>query len=132
MALYNESLSALALSPALRLATANGVTIDRTPAGNPYEQLLFVVIAGAITDGTHTIAVQHSDDGSTWVNVPAGQINGALAALTTAQSNSIAEVGVNSSRRFVRLNITVSGSPATGGIVGAVAVLADPSILPVR
>jgi hypothetical protein len=118
MALYNESFSILG--------------IDRIQGGNAYENVLVIVLAGTITDGTHTVVPQHSDDGTTWTNVPAGNISGTIPGLLAAQSNTAFDLGISTARRFVRLNVTVGGAPATGGIISAVFVLGDPSYLPAR
>jgi hypothetical protein len=132
MPLYNESVSVLALPLANRTASANGNTIDRVRGGNAYENILCIVLAGTITDGTHAVVLQDSDDGTTWTNIAAGQIQGSAVSLQAAQSNTVAELGAGTSRRFIRANTTVTGAPATGGTVAAVFVLADPSYLPAR
>lgn len=132
MSLYNESLSVLTLTPAVRLASANGTTVDRVPSGNAYEQALVVVMAGTITDGTQTVVIQESDDGATWTNVPAGRLSATPGALAPGQSNSVTDFGVYSQRRYLRVNVTVGGAPATGGVVGVAIVLLDPSYIPAR
>lgn len=132
MTLYNESLTVVAVPFATRLATVTGNTIDRSPSGNPYEMAQFIVATGTMTDGTFTFSFEESDTGSTWTSVPSAQRRGAIPAPTAGNNNLTYEVGIDSSKRYLRCIATVSGGPVTGGLFGAVCVLSDPSNTPVR
>lgn len=132
MAAYNETLTVLALPYAVRTnGTANGVTIDRTPAGNQYEQVTFIAVTATITDGTHTFNFEDSNDGTTWVAIPTGQRRGSIPAPTAGNNNLVYEVGLDSGKRYVRCNVVTAGA-TTGGTFLAVAVLSDPSNTPTR
>ncbi len=132
MTLYNESVAVVALPSALRTnGTVNGNTVDRVINGNPYEQVNFVILTGTITDGTHTFSFEDSPDGTTWTSVPTAQRQGALPAPGAANDDTVYEVSIISSKRYVRCNVVASGT-TTGGVIGAVAILSDPSNTPTR
>jgi len=132
MPLYNESLTVLALPYAVRTnGTVNGATVDRTPSGNPYEQVTFIVVTATVTDGTHTFSFEDSNDGTTWTAIPAAQRRGAIPVPGAGNNNLVYEVGLDSAKRYVRCNV-VSAGTTTGGNFLAVAVLADPSNTPTR
>lgn len=133
--LYEDVLARLSLPLALRAnVTANGTTVDKTDPSGGYDGFttaLVVVIAGAITDGTHTVVVQDSDDGSSWAAAAAGDVHGGPVALTTATANTIAELGYDGPKRYVRASVTGSGA-TTGGTVGAVVILGGETSRPVK
>lgn len=117
-----------ALAPALRAGSATGGSIDRWGFGS----LTFLVDAGARTDGTHTVAADHSDDDSTWEAIPADQLTGTLPAIAAAgDQNKATAVNYIGDRRYVRAKSTVTGSPATGAIVGITVLLGRPHSAPV-
>lgn len=125
---YNNLLVKEALTIAARTATANGASVDRTPIGA--RTALVVIHTGTITDGTHTISIQESDDNSSWGNVPAGDLQGSAPAIVAADDNRVFEVGYMGHKRYVRVISTVTAA-TTGGIYGALIVLAYPSTPPV-
>lgn len=132
--LYDDVLARLSLPLALRAnVTANGTTVDKAdPAGgyDGFTTVLLVAIAGTITDGTHTVIVQDSDDNSAWGAAAAGDVRG-TAVFTSASSNSIAEIGYDGPKRYVRASVTGAGA-TTGGTVGAVAILGGETSKPVK
>jgi hypothetical protein len=133
--LYNKVLSRLSLTVALRSAnaTVNGTTVDRAdPLGgyDGFNSAMAVVVTGTITDGTHTVVLQDSDDGSSWAAAAAGDIQGA-AAVTAADDNTVFEIGYTGTKRYLRLSVTSAGV-TTGGTFGGVIVLGDPSREPVQ
>jgi hypothetical protein len=117
--MLNEMKSELAmtqsLTPAARTASANGAGVDLANCGRN----MIVVAAGAVTDGTHTPAVQESDDNSSFTAVAAADLAGSLVAIT---ANSVQRVGYLGAKRYVRVAVTVTGSPSTGGIYYAAVV----------
>lgn len=117
--IYSLAKGVRAMTSAARSAntTVAGDTIDRTDnaAG-----VMFVILTGTLTDGTHTFTVQDSDDGSSWGNAAAGDILG-TAATTAADDDSIKELGYRGNKRYVRLSVTTAGA-TTGGVFGAIAV----------
>lgn len=105
-----------AIAPLLRTATVNGTGIDLANSnGNQV-----IVYAGAITDGTFTPKLQESSDNSTFTDVAAADLVGSLSAQTANTAQDISYIG---KLRYIRAVITVTGSPATGGNVGAIANL---------
>lgn len=120
---YNRITGAPALVPtAARTTSANGTAVDMT-AYNA-NGLTFLVLAGTITDGTHTFSLQDSPDNSTWTNVASPFIQqGATVAFTSSTtSGAVLKFGYLGLNRYVRLVCTVTGSPATGGFYSAIAV----------
>lgn len=102
---------ASSLRPAvIRTTTANGTGIDLL---NSDGLCNVEVTAGAITDGTHTITVEESDDNSTFVAVTLQQTLTALTSATVAGTVQFATF--NRTKRYVRAVTTVTGSPGTGG-----------------
>lgn len=118
---YNANLAQPALPVSSRIASATGTTVDRHVFENAFRSVGFVVHAGTITDGTHTFAVEVSDDATTWAAADAAHVRGATE-LTSTSSDTVGEVGYDGPARYVRLSVTVAGA-TSGGTYGAVAVL---------
>lgn len=134
-----------AMAPAAaRTTSTNGSSIDSTSVNGGNDSLCFEVQAGTITDGTHTFKLQDQIDGSTWVDVaapylqtPSGQVNAFTSSTTSGtiikfgylgNPNIVAnstQSGAPTNKCLVRLVCTVTGSPSTGGLYSAVAVLGD-------
>lgn len=112
--------------PNVRTATATGVTVDL--AG--FQKAMFIAHLGTITDGTFAFDPEESDDDSTWTNIAAGDLSGAFVSGTSAADDTVQEVGYLGSKRYIRCNLTVSGSPATGGAIGITVVKAGARTLP--
>lgn len=112
--------------PNVRTATATGVTVDRVG----FNTAMFVAHLGTITDGTFAFDPEESDDDSNWSNIAAGDLSGAFVSGTSAADDRVQEVGYLGSKRYVRCNLTVSGSPSTGGAVGVSVVLGSPRTKP--
>lgn len=105
------------IPPVLRAVTATGTGADLASyAGNT-----FVFEPGTITDGTHTPKLQESDAfASGYTDVAASDQVGTLSALASFAVQKVSYIG---GKRYVRMVVTVSGSPATGGTIGGHAVL---------
>lgn len=127
---YNHSRTLASLNPAAHTATTNGTSVDRLQGRVVYRSAMVIVQTGAITDGTHTITVEDSDDNSTFAAVADGFLQGTEPALGIADDNEIHEIGYTGSKRYLRVVTTVSGA-TSGGIYGAVVVLGDPTKPPV-
>lgn len=134
--LYNKILTRLSLTVALRSAnaTVNGTTVDRAdPTGgyDGFNSAMAVIVTGTITDGTHTVTIQDSDDGSTgWANAAAEYTQGS-GVITSTDDNVVFEIGYTGPKRYLRLSVTTAGA-TTGGTFGGVVVLGDPSREPVQ
>ena len=125
--LYPSGLAVRALaSDAHTDGTVNGDTVDRYQTsggrGSYHGGVLFVVLTGTVTDGTHTFVVEDSENGSTWATASSYDVQGAAPALDDQDSDAVFEVGYNGTKRYVRLSVTTAGS-TTGGVFGAVALL---------
>lgn len=129
--LYTDTLARVALTSATRVnGTVNGTTVDTGVFGNDFRSVMFVVLTGTITDGSHAITVQDSPDGSAWTTVDAALLQGSLPTITGANDDTVFEFGYVVTRQYVRLVATTSAA-TTGGAFGAVALLSAGSIAPV-
>ncbi|MGH3679093.1 MAG: hypothetical protein ACRDT2_02020 [Natronosporangium sp.] len=120
---YDDVVTRRTISPAVRAnGTVNGVAVDRAANGGA-EEAIVVVTTGTITDGSHAVAVEDSDDGSTgWVAVPAGQLTGTPPTIADVNDDAIYEIGVAGSRRYLRVSVVTTGA-TSGGAFSAVIVL---------
>lgn len=111
------------LVPATRTANSTGTGVDL--AG--YHAAAIYVVAGTITDGTHTPVVQESDDNSIFADVAAEDLQGSLVDIT---SDSVQEIGYIGNKRYIRVNVAASGT-TNGGTYGAFVVRGRSSSRPV-
>ncbi|WND33956.1 hypothetical protein RI578_06465 [Streptomyces sp. BB1-1-1] len=129
--LYNVALAKATLAPAAaRTATATGTAVDRMTDEGGFRSALVVVNVGTVTDGTHTVVVQDSDDGSSWAAVADEFLQGAEPAITSANDERVFEVGYVGHRRYLRAVVNVTGAPVTGGLYDAVILLGWPRRMP--
>jgi hypothetical protein len=121
---YNNVRAARALAPAAArvTGTATGLTVDRFVNDVFYNSVTFAIHTGTVTDGTHTVNVEDSADGTAWAAAAAGDLQGTAPAISTANANAVFEVGYVGAKRYVRCNLVTTGA-TTGGFVDAVAVL---------
>lgn len=127
---YSNVLVKATLVPAARTATATGTGVDRNEDGSMYQDALVVVTAGVITDGTHTIEVQDSDDNTTFAAVADAYLVGTEPAIAAADDNKLYEIRYTGRKRYLRVVSTVAGA-TTGGVAGALIILSDPRVAPV-
>jgi hypothetical protein len=126
--MYDDTTARLTLATALRTnGTTNGTAVDSAGTGNFFRSSMLLVVGGTVTDGTHTVTLQDSDDGTTFAAVPSDQVQGSLAAVTTGSVQRQAYLGA---KRYLRASVVVSGA-TTGGTVTAVVLLASGSGAPV-
>lgn len=102
---------AVSLAGTARTTTANGTSIDL----QNFNAATAVVVPTAWTDGTHTLKLQDSPDGSSWTDVAAAQLDGSMPAIS-AGGGSPTRVGYLGTARYLRAVTTVTGSPATGAV----------------
>jgi hypothetical protein len=120
-----------------------------------YNAATLYIPAGTWTDGTHTFTIQESADSSTWSNVAATDLvcwQATSATVTTpvkatdsnslpsghSQPSAISSAGTAINQRigyigaqpYVRVNVAVTGSPATGAQYDCVWILGEPRIFP--
>lgn len=127
---YNNVTLRESLAIVARTASANGSGVDRNLNGLGYQDAMIVVHTGTITDGTHTIEVQDSDDNTTFAAVADTYLQGAEPAIVAADDNKLFEIGYKGLKRYLRVAVTAAGT-TSGGIYGATVLLADPRTAPV-
>lgn len=126
--MYDDTTARLTLPIAARTTntTVNGSTVDLQGTANFFRSAMLIGISAAITDGTHTVVLQESDDATAWTNVAAGDLQGTLTAFTTGNQNALQRQAYLGGKRYLRANVT-SATVTTGGTVGAIILLAQGS-----
>lgn len=129
--LYNVALVKSSIVPAAaRTTTTTGTAVDRMTDQGGFRSALVVIHTGTITDGTHTVTVQDSPDNTNWTAVADEFLQGTEPAIGGSNDDSVFEIGYTGNERYLRVLITVTGTPATGGIYGAVVLLGWPRKMP--
>jgi hypothetical protein len=123
--LYSNIGTALAISPAVKSAAGDGITIDT----KNFSSVAFVITTGAIASaGDFGVSVQESDaSGSGFAAADAEFVD--TNAPATLAADSTYKVGYRGNKRYVRLQLTKAGG--TSIALGAVAVLGHPHVAPV-
>lgn len=111
--------AAASLGPAARTADATGTGVDL--AG--FERALILIASGTITDGTHTVEIQESDDNTTFTAVADADLDGTEAAIN---DDEIVELGYLGNKRYIRVFVDVAGA-TTGGVYSATVVRMGPA-----
>lgn len=107
-------------------ATLGGLEVDT----EGFSSALVVFDIGPWTDGTHTFGLEHSHDGSAWVVVPAGEIDGTLPVIASGTDDDKEYlVGYLGGRRYMRAVVDVAAA-TDGAIYGAIVVLQEPQYRP--
>lgn len=132
---YNHVRAKATLAITARTATANGTSVDRKLSGASgtnewFASVMLLVHTGTITDGTHAITLQVSDDNSSWAAAPADDLQGSLPSIGSANDDTVYEVGYTGTKRYLRAVTTVSGT-TSGGVYGATILLGFPTVLPI-
>ncbi|MCR5856570.1 hypothetical protein [Mesorhizobium sp. J428] len=122
--LYSNISAVQAITPAVKAAAADGITIDL--AGS--KAVAFIVNTGAIvSSGDFGVAIQESDASGFGFAAPDAAFVDSNAPATLA-ADSTYRLGYRGAKRYVRLSLTKAGG--TSIALGAVAVL-DPFDKPV-
>lgn len=123
--LYSNIGTALAITPAVKSAAADGIAIDT----KGYQSVALVVTTGAIASaGDFGVSVQESDaSGSGFAAAGAEFVDS--NAPTTLAADATYKVGYRGNKRYCRLQLTKAGG--TSIALGAVAVLGHPENAPV-
>lgn len=129
---YTNVTARRSLAPASRTSTATGASVDRNAGRDMHRTAMVLVSTGTITDGTHTIEVQDSDNGSDFTAVDDAFLQGIEPTIEATDDDGLFFIGYIGVRRYLRVMATVSGAPTTGGIVGAVVLLGEPRRGPVE
>ncbi|QIJ62553.1 hypothetical protein [Streptomyces sp. JB150] len=122
--------ASLAIASRTANATVNGASVDRNVGGDMHRSAMVVVHTGTITDGTHTIEVQDSDDNSTFTAVADQYLQGTEPAIGATDDDKLFVIGYTGERRYLRVSVTTAGATG-GGTLGAVILLGEPRRGPV-
>jgi photosystem II stability/assembly factor-like uncharacterized protein len=129
--LYNIARAQATLAIAARTdGTVNGSTVDLHENLDASRSAMLIVVAGAITDGSHAITLEESDDGSAWATVAADDLQGTAPTLTGTDDDAVSEVGYVGSKRYLRAVAATSGA-TSGGTFGAVILRGFPRRQPI-
>lgn len=129
--IYSNVLVKASLNIAARTdGTVNGTGVDRNEDGCAFQDALVVIHTGTITDGTHTMEVQDSDDNTTFAAVTDTYLTGAEPAVVAANDNVVYEIRYTGRKRYLRV-VAVTTGATTGGIFGATVALSNPRVAPV-
>lgn len=130
--IYNEVLVKKTITIAARTnGTVNGTGVDLYQSGLMFQQALVVVYTGTLTDGSIAIEVQESADNSTFTAVADADLQGTEPTIAASADDTVYEIGYLGSKRYLRV-VAVSSGTTTGGVFGAVIVLAKPRVKSVR
>jgi photosystem II stability/assembly factor-like uncharacterized protein len=129
--LYNVARAKATLAVALRTnGTVNGTTVDLHENKDASRSAMLIVHTGTITDGSHAITLQESDNGSSWATVAATDLQGSAPTVTSTDDDVLFELGYVGSKRYLRAVVVTSGA-TTGGTLGATIVRAFPRRTPI-
>lgn len=131
---YNHVRAKASLAIAARTSAANGAAVDRQLSGASgtnewFGSAMLLVHTGTITDGTHAITLEVSDDNSSWGAAAAADLQGSLPSITATDDDKLYEIGYTGTKRYLRAVTTPSGT-TTGGVYGATILLGFPNVLP--
>lgn len=124
----NIAVSVALASAVLTTGINNGLIIDT----KDYESLEFIIQSGTVTDGTHDVKIEESDDsgmvGAT--DVTADELLGLAKQFGVADDDVAHRIGSIGKKRYQRLVITSAGT-TTGGVFAATAVQGHPKHAPI-
>lgn len=129
--LYDSVVVRPALAIATRTANAavNGLSVDKSYANNFFKVVLFSIHTGTLTDGTTTITMEDSDNGSAWSAADSSYIQGTLPVIASTDDDKTYQVAYNGPKRYVRI-VATQASATSGGTLGATAILGMPRRYP--
>jgi len=129
--LYNVARAKLTLTVALRTnGTVNGTSVDLHENKDASRSAMLIVHTGTITDGSHAVILQESDDNSAWSTVAAADLQGSAPTIASTDDDAIFELGYRGSKRYLRASVTTSGA-TTGGTFGATILRGFPRRTPI-
>lgn len=122
--MYDDTTARPSLNIGLRTnGTVSGTAVDLVGTANFFRAAMLIVIAGAVTDGSHQVSLEVSDTGvGGWTAAPAAHVQGTIAAITTANANTVQRLAYDGPARYLRASVTTSGA-TTGGQTGALVLL---------
>jgi len=128
--LYHNQDGVISMKYGAKTAAGNGdVIVDLLG----YEGAMVFVMSGTITDGTaYVFKITEGDDSGLSDGAEASALHGSNPSFGVDDDDKLKAVGYRGSKRYVRVDLkTVSGSPSTGGIFGAIVVRGFPRHAPV-
>lgn len=129
--LYNLARAKATLAIALRTnGTVNGTSVDLNENKDASRSAMLIVQSGTITDGSHAVTLQESDDNSSWSTVAAADLQGSAPTVSSTDDDALFELGYKGSKRYLRAVVTTSGA-TTGGTLGAVILRGFPRRQPI-
>ncbi|MEV8043562.1 hypothetical protein AB0P02_06875 [Streptomyces griseoluteus] len=129
--LYTVARAKLTLPVALRTnGTVNGTTVDLHENKDAARSAMLVVHTGTITDGSHAITLQESDNGSAWSTVGSTDLQGTAPTIAATDDDAVFELGYVGAKRYLRAVVVTSGA-TTGGTLGATILRAFPRRTPI-
>lgn len=130
---YDNVLAKGSLFPIARAtnSTFNGTAVDRSEFKNYSRAVGVVVVSGVITDGSHVITLEVSDNNTDWTTATTAMgLQGTAPTLISTSDNVVLEFGYVGPERYLRVVSTTTGI-TSGGIYGATVLLSDPRRKPV-
>lgn len=116
------------IAPAVIKTTTSGVGVDLLG----YEGAVVLFDIGLWTDGTHTFSLTESEDDISYGAVGLGDRSGSLPVISSLTvDNMIYKVGYLGNKRYLKVNVTVTGSPVTGAAYGALVLRGEAKYRPV-
>jgi len=99
--------------------TTNGSGFDRN--ANPARRHSVVFSAGTLADGDFALKVQEKDDGGSWSDVAADDLDGTLSDFTSTNDETQEEVGylgtADQLRAVITTNNVTSGGPVAAYVI---------------
>jgi len=121
--IYKDLVPEISLNVQALTAAADGDSIIDLQG---YEGALILVAAGTITDGTlYTFELKEGDESnlSDAAAVADADLVGSEPDFAASEDDSVQAFGYIGSKRYIRVDLkTVTGSPSTGGVFGAIVV----------
>jgi len=107
--------------------SVNGSAVDL----QGYDAAMAGVSIGDYTDGTHSLKLQHSDDGIAFSDVETTELDGEHVTLeSTTLENTVVKIGYLGSKRYLRVVSDVTGA-TSGANTAAYILLGKPHHAPV-
>jgi hypothetical protein len=126
----------LSAIPPVAARTDNTAIVSSIIDTKGYDSLTWLIVTGTNTDANATFAVTMDEGDASDLTgsnaVAAADLVGtyAIAGFTFADDTETRKIGYSGTKRYVRLTITPSGNDSGNIFVAAIALLANPAILP--
>ncbi len=125
---YSQAITAITLVPAVR---TTGAATGSAVGWGDCQSVMCTIIAGTLTDGSHVVELQDSDDNSSWTAVADAYLLGTEPTITASTDDRTYDIGYTGSRKYLRVTVT-STAATTGGVIGAAFLKAFPYQAPLR